>query len=83
MKSTNNAKTTPPKNRAIHTPITINVESVEDLPQIRTLPQDTLVPVNLKMSRKIAREIITKLEKQLEAPEEIDFAALSLIGVKP
>ena len=67
--------------RAIHHPITINVEDVDDLPTVRMLPQETLMTVNLKMNRAMARKIMENFQKQLDAPGEIDFVAVTLTGV--
>jgi len=67
--------------RAIHHPITINVEEVDDLPTVRMLPQETLMTVNLKMDRAMARKIMENFQKQLDAPGEIDFIAVTITGV--
>jgi len=67
--------------RAIHHPITINIEDVEDLATVRTLPPDTLMTVNLKMDRAMARKIMANFQKQLDGPGEIDFIAVTLTGV--
>jgi len=67
--------------RAIHHPITINVEEVDDLPTVRMLPQETLMTVNLKMNRAMAKKIIDNFQRQLDQPVEIDFVAVTITGV--
>ena len=80
MSTSNDRKTTPPK-RTLDRPITIYVEKVEDLPQVRILPQVTQVTINLKMNRAVAKELVAHIQKQLDAPEqEIDFVASTLTG---
>jgi len=68
------------QNRAVHRPITINIENVEDLPVIRSLPQETLITVNLKMNRVVALMLVEHIQKQLNAPEEIDLIASTITG---
>ena len=67
--------------RAIHRPITIHVESVEDLPEIRVVPADTLITINLKMKRAVAVQLVEHIQKQLDKPVDIDFVASTLTGV--
>jgi hypothetical protein len=64
-----------------HRPITIRVKSVAPLPIVKTLPQDTMVPVNLKMDREMAEEFIKQIRIQLDAPGEIALVSLSLTGI--
>jgi hypothetical protein len=66
--------------RAIHRPITIHVEVVEDLPTVKTLPQDTQMTINLKMNRATALGLIAKIQSQLDIPGEVDFVAFTITG---
>jgi hypothetical protein len=83
MKATHNAKTTPPKNRAFHRPITIHVENVEDLPEIKVIPRETLITVNLKMKKDIAKKLVAHIQRQLDSPVDVDFVASTITGVSP
>jgi len=68
------------KDRAVHRPITINVEEVDDLPIIRDLPQETMLTINLKMTRKVALSLISKIQQQLDVPGGLDHVALTITG---
>jgi hypothetical protein len=70
-------------NRAFHRPITIHVETVEDLPEIKIIPRETLITVNLKMKRDVAKRLVEHIQKQLDAPIDVDFVASTITGVSP
>lgn len=67
-------------NRAYHRPISIKVESVSRLPEVRDLPSETQMTVNLKLNQKMAKELAMYLLKEILVDEPIDFIALTVTG---
>lgn len=66
--------------RAYHRPISIRVEAITPLPQVRDLPSETEMTVNLKLNQHMARELALYLLKEILVDEPIDFIALTIIG---
>lgn len=66
--------------RAVHRPITIWAESVSKLPDVRELPQDTVVPINIKMNRELANQVVKEIQEQLAVFTGIDFVAITITG---
>jgi len=72
----------PPKsNRAVHRPISITVESIKDLPDVRELPQDTEITINFKMDQRRAKMMLAKIKRKLKEAGEIDFIAFTVTGI--
>ena len=67
--------------RSVHRPITINVESITELPAVRELPHDTEITVNLKMSKQMAIDMISELSRQITMGEFVDFVAVTVTGI--
>lgn len=75
-----NANMKKKQRRAVHRPLSINVEDVNDLPEVRELPQDTQITINIKTNRKMALKLIETVQRQLDKPGELDFVAFTITG---
>jgi len=65
--------------RAYHRPISVRVEKIGRLPDVKTLPYETEMTINLKYDRKSRREMILFLMKDefLEEPPEYTFVEIT------
>jgi hypothetical protein len=59
------AETSVPEQRAYHRPISVTVETVEPMPIIRQLPQDTQMTINFKGDEKMGQALIAEINKQI------------------
>lgn len=66
--------------RAYHRPIKIKVESIIRMPDVRDLPQETQMTVNLQFNRKSRREMILFLIKEELADEPLEFTFVTITG---
>lgn len=66
--------------RAIHRPVSITVETISRLPDVRELPSETELTVNLRLSQKKARELALFLLKEILVDEPLDLVAVTVTG---
>jgi len=66
--------------RATHRPISIRVETITRLPDVRDLPVDTQMTINLKLDQKRAKELSMFLLKEILIDEPVDFIAVTITG---
>ena len=69
------------KARTYYRPISIRVETISRLPDVRNLPSETEITVNLKLSQAKARELAMYLLKEILVDEPLDLIALTITGV--
>lgn len=63
--------------RNYHRPISVTIESVTPVPEVRALPQETQITLNLKGNRKTAEMLIAEIQRQIE---KVDFFAVTIEG---
>ena len=66
--------------RSIHRPISVNVESISRLPNVRELPTESELTVNLRLNQKMARELALFLLKEILIDEPLEIVAVSVTG---
>ena len=72
--------TNPKPQRAIHRTITLTIETIQPLPTVRTLPPETLVPLNLKGNGESGEKLIAEIKKQMKMNEG-GFWAVFIEGI--
>ena len=65
------------KQRNYHRPISVTIESVTPVPEIRTLAHETQMVINLKGNRKTAELLIAEIQRQIAT---VDFFAVTVEG---
>lgn len=70
------------KERAVHRPISVIVETIDKLPYERTLPTETQLTINLKFTRAMAQDMILFLEQGLKT-SDVEYVALTITGLSP
>ncbi len=65
------------KQRNYHRPISITIETVTPVPEVRALPLETQMTLNLKGDRKTAELLIAEIQKQIA---RVDFFAVTIEG---
>jgi len=65
------------KQRNYHRPISVTIESVTPIPEVRTLPLETQITLNLKGNRKTAELLISEIQRQIAT---VDFFAVTIEG---
>jgi len=66
--------------RSFHRPISIKVETISRLPDVRELPADTELTINLKFDQKRARELAMYLLKEILVDEPVELVAVTITG---
>ena len=69
--------------RAYHRPISIRVEKIGRLPDVKTLPSETEMTVNLKLDKKRRREMILFLLKDELVDEPPEWTFAEIVGPSP
>jgi len=69
------------KLRSVHRPISIRVETISPLPDVRVLPVDTEMTVNLKLDQKKAKELAMFLLKEILVDTPLELIAVTITGV--
>lgn len=66
--------------RSIHRPVSLRVETISPLPEIRTLPAETELTINLRLDQKMGKELAMYLLRQILIDEPIDEIFVTLTG---
>lgn len=67
-------------NRSIHRPVSLRVETISPLPEVRTLPTETELTVNLRLNQTVGKELAMYLLKQILVAEPVDEIFITLTG---
>jgi hypothetical protein len=69
--------------RAYHRPISIRVEKIQRMPDIKQLPSETQMTVNLKFDHDGAKQMVLYLLNELLVKEPLDYVFVEITGPSP